>query len=75
MKHKGSTHNTKIYVETQFGKTTNNMLPSFLTLLKWCPIKGYNTLLNVTLLKDFYTLLGVCPVKGLKNIQLGMSPY
>ena len=70
MKHKDSTLNTKIYVETQFGKTTSNMLPSFSpfwsdALLKACPVKGYNALLNVTLLKDFNTLLGVCLVKGL----------
>ena len=70
MKHIESTHNTEIYVETKFGKTTNNMLPSFSpfwsdALLKAYPIKGYNTLLDVTLLKDFNTLLGVCLVKGL----------
>ena len=74
MKHKESTHNTRIYVKTQFDKTTNNMLPSFLTLLKACPVKGYNTLLNVTMSKDFNTLLGVCLVRGLKNIQLGIPP-
>ena len=56
MKHVESTHNIEIYMETQFGKTTSNMLPSFLTLLKWCLVKGYTTLLNVTLLKDFNTL-------------------
>ena len=43
-------------------------------MLKAYPVKGYNTLLNVTLLKDFYTLSGVCPVRGLESIQLGMSP-
>ena len=74
MKHKESTHNIDIYMETQFGKTTGNMLPSFLTILKWCLVKGYNTLLNVTMSKDFNTLLEVCIVRELKKIQLGMSP-
>ena len=58
MKHMKSTHDREIYVEIQFGKTANNMLPSFSpfwsdALLKACPVKGYNTLLDVTLLKDF----------------------
>ena len=80
MKHIELTHNIEIYVKIQFEKTTSNMLPFFSlfwsdALLKACPVKSYNTLLNVTLLKDFHTLLGVCPVRGLKNIQLGMSPY
>ena len=70
MKHMRSTYNTKIYMETQFGKTTSNMLPSFSpfwsdALLKAYLVKGYNTLLDVTLLKDFNTLLGVFMVKGL----------
>ena len=70
MKHMKSIHNIEIYVETQFGKTTSNMLPYFSpfwsdAMLKVCPIKSYNTLLDVTLLKDFNTLLGVCMVKGL----------
>ena len=80
MKYMKSTHNTVIYVETQFGKTTSNMLPSFSpfwsdALLKVFLVKGYNTLLDVTLSKDFNTLLGVCLVRGLKNIQLRMSPH
>ena len=70
MKHMKSTHDIEIYVETQFGKTTNNMLPSFSpfwsdALLKAYPVKGYNTLLDVTLLKRFNILLGVCLVRGL----------
>ena len=70
MKHMKSTHNIVIYMETQFGKTTSNMLPSFSpfwsdALLKACHVKGYNTLLDVTLLKDFNTMLGVCLIKGL----------
>ena len=69
MKHMKLTHNTEIYVENQFGKTTSNMLPSFSpfwsdALLKVYHVKGYNTLLDVTLLKDFNTLLGVFLVRG-----------
>ena len=57
MKHMKSTHDIEIYVETQFGKTTSNMLPSFSplwsdALLKAYPINDYKTLLDVTLLKD-----------------------
>ena len=70
MKHMKSTHDIVIYMETQFGKNPSNMLPSFShfwsdALLKVFPIKGYNILLDVTLLKDFNTLLGVCLVRGL----------
>ena len=48
MKHIKSTHDIVIYVETQFEKTTSNMVPSFSpfwsdALLKAYPAKGYNT--------------------------------
>ena len=65
MKHMKSTHNTVIYVETKFEKNHQKHATFILSLLKWCPVKGYNTLLDVTLLKYFNTLLGVYLVKGL----------
>ena len=44
------------------------------TLWKACPIKGYNTLLNMTLLEDFTKLLGMVLVRGLWNIHLECHP-
>ena len=66
MKHMKSTHNTMSYMETQFGETTSNMLPSFSpfwsdAFLKIRPIKGYNTLLDVTQLRNFKHLIRSVP--------------
>ena len=71
-----NTRDTRVNVETQYGKNHQCNYLLFSTLLKWAllganPVKGYkNTLLGVTLLEDLNTLLGVALLEVFRTIQL-----
>ena len=62
-----STHNTMIYVETQFGEKPP------ITFLEVYPIKGYNTLLDVTLLDPRCSFIKLCHATKLSLLSLGTS--